>query len=49
MQYIERRTKDHQPINLQAALAIAAINQYLSLHRATYAPDPFVAAWDEPA
>jgi transcriptional regulator with XRE-family HTH domain len=48
LQSIERRTKDMQPINLQVALAIAAINHYLSLHYATYAADPFAAAWDEP-
>lgn len=48
LQSIERRTTDLQPINLQVALAIAAINHYLSLHDATYAADPFAAAWDEP-
>jgi transcriptional regulator with XRE-family HTH domain len=49
LQSIEQRTKELPHINLQATLAIAAINQFLSLHRATYAPDPFAAAWDEPA
>ncbi|HWQ13883.1 MAG TPA: helix-turn-helix transcriptional regulator [Roseiflexaceae bacterium] len=47
LQYIERHTHDSQPLYFQAMLAIAAINQYLSLHQATYAEDPFAASWDD--